>query len=274
MRVARTIDEVRRAVAAARGAGKRVGLVPTMGALHVGHVSLIEAAAERCDFVVVSIFVNPTQFGLNEDLEKYPRPFEQDVAMCEDNGADLVFGPTPEEMYGRESVTWVTVEKLTAPLCGRSRPTCQRSRAIPGSRSRRSDPRPRAWPARRRWGRRRSRRPWSRPSSGPRRRRAPTGRRRGSARSPRRPRAHRSGSTARRARARPRDRPSGGPRGASPRTGPGCRAGPTRPGPGSGRPRPSHRPRRAPRAPGRPGRRGAATTARTRAAGARRAGAG
>jgi pantoate--beta-alanine ligase len=94
-----------------------------MGALHVGHTSLIEAAVERCDFVVVSIFVNPTQFGPNEDLEKYPRPFEQDVAICEENGADVVFAPTPEEMYGRGSVTWVTVEKLTAPLCGRSRPT-------------------------------------------------------------------------------------------------------------------------------------------------------
>jgi len=123
MQVARTIDAVRRCVAAARGAGKCVGLVPTMGALHVGHVSLIDAAVAHCDFVVVSIFVNPTQFGPNEDLAKYPRPFEKDVALCEESGADVVFAPSPEEMYGGGGVTWVTVEKLTAPLCGRSRPT-------------------------------------------------------------------------------------------------------------------------------------------------------
>jgi pantoate--beta-alanine ligase len=123
MQVARTIDEVRRCVGEARANGKRVGLVPTMGALHVGHVSLIEAAAARCEFVVVSIFVNPTQFGPNEDLSAYPRPFEKDVAICEESGADVVFSPSPEEMYGGEGATWVTVEKLTAPLCGRSRPT-------------------------------------------------------------------------------------------------------------------------------------------------------
>lgn len=123
MQVAKTIAEVRQWVSAARAAGKQVGLVPTMGALHVGHVSLIEAATERCDFVVVSIFVNPTQFGPNEDLAKYPRPFEEDVAICEENGVAVVFAPSPEGMYGGGGVTWVTVEKLTAPLCGRSRPT-------------------------------------------------------------------------------------------------------------------------------------------------------
>lgn len=122
MQVATTIDEVRAGVAEARAAGQRVGLVPTMGALHVGHVSLMEAAAARCDFVVVSIFVNPTQFGPGEDLENYPKPFEQDAALCEQNGVAVVFAPTPEEMYPRKNVTWVTVEKLTEPLCGRSRP--------------------------------------------------------------------------------------------------------------------------------------------------------
>ena len=122
MQIAKTIAEVRASVAQARAAGQRIGLVPTMGALHVGHVSLIEAAAAQCDFVVVTIFVNPTQFGPNEDLEKYPRPFEQDVALCEAHGAAVVFAPTPEEMYPRENLSWVTVEKITEPLCGRSRP--------------------------------------------------------------------------------------------------------------------------------------------------------
>lgn len=122
MQIARTIDEVRAGVSKARVAGKRVGLVPTMGALHVGHVSLLQAATESCDFVVVSIFVNPTQFGPGEDLENYPKPFEKDVAICERHGAAVVFAPTPEEMYPRQNVSWVNVEKLTEPLCGRSRP--------------------------------------------------------------------------------------------------------------------------------------------------------
>jgi len=122
MNVAKTIAEIRRCVRDARAAGKTVGLVPTMGALHVGHVSLIEAAAERCDFVVVSIFVNPTQFGPGEDFEKYPRPFEEDLAICAEHGVSAVFAPSPAEMYPQENLTWVGVEKLTAPLCGRSRP--------------------------------------------------------------------------------------------------------------------------------------------------------
>jgi pantoate--beta-alanine ligase len=99
-----------------------VGFVPTMGALHVGHVSLIEAAAKRCDSVVVSIFVNPTQFGRGEDFEKYPRPLEKDLAICEKYGVDAVFAPSRAEMYPRENLTWVTVEKVSEPLCGRSRP--------------------------------------------------------------------------------------------------------------------------------------------------------
>ena len=122
MEVARTIAEIRRCVRAAWAAGKTVGLVPTMGALHVGHVSLIEAATERCDFVVVSIFVNPTQFGPGEDFEKYPRPFEADLAICAEHGVGAVFAPSPAQMYAQENLTWVSVEKLTEPLCGRSRP--------------------------------------------------------------------------------------------------------------------------------------------------------
>lgn len=122
MQIARTIAEIRAFVAQARADGKTVGLVPTMGALHVGHASLIDAAAARCDYVVVSIFVNPTQFGPNEDFERYPRPFEKDVEVCKTHGADAIFAPTPAEMYPRTNLTWVTVEKVTEPLCGRSRP--------------------------------------------------------------------------------------------------------------------------------------------------------
>ncbi len=122
MQIARTIAEIRAFVAQARAAGKRVGLVPTMGALHVGHASLIDMAASRCDYVVVSLFVNPTQFGPNEDFERYPRPFEKDVEVCKTHGAGAIFAPTPAEMYPRTNLTWVTVEKVTEPLCGRSRP--------------------------------------------------------------------------------------------------------------------------------------------------------
>jgi len=120
--IAKTIARIREYVAQARAAGKTVGFVPTMGALHAGHASLSEAAARRCDYVVVSIFVNPTQFGPGEDLEKYPRPFEKDVQVCERCGAHAIFAPSAEEMYPRKNSTWVTVEKLTEPLCGRFRP--------------------------------------------------------------------------------------------------------------------------------------------------------
>jgi pantoate--beta-alanine ligase len=122
MQVATIIAEIRAWVRKARAAGKIVGFVPTMGALHIGHVSLIEAAAARCDCVVVSIFVNPTQFGRGEDFEKYPRPIEQDLAICEEHGVDAVFAPSRDEMYPRENLTWVTVEKVSEPLCGRFRP--------------------------------------------------------------------------------------------------------------------------------------------------------
>ncbi|MBN2128086.1 MAG: pantoate--beta-alanine ligase [Sedimentisphaerales bacterium] len=122
MQIATTISQIREYVAQARAAGKSVGFVPTMGALHVGHASLIVAAAKRCDYVVVSIFVNPTQFGPGEDFERYPRPFEKDVQLCEEHGAHAIFAPSAAEMYPQENLTWVTVEKLTEPLCGRSRP--------------------------------------------------------------------------------------------------------------------------------------------------------
>ncbi len=122
MEVAKTIEEIRSLIKKARSNGKTIGLVPTMGALHIGHISLIKAAAEKTDFVVVSIFVNPIQFGPSEDFDKYPRPFEQDLQICQDNSVNLVFAPSSDEMYGRENLTWVDVDKLTEPLCGRSRP--------------------------------------------------------------------------------------------------------------------------------------------------------
>ena len=122
MEVAKTIEAVRSLVKIARSEGSKIGLVPTMGALHIGHISLIEAAVKECDFVVVSIFVNPTQFGPGEDFEKYPRPLEADLEICRKARVDVVFAPEPRHIYPAENVTWVTVEKLTKSLCGRSRP--------------------------------------------------------------------------------------------------------------------------------------------------------
>jgi len=113
---------MRCACRAARQAGKRLGLVPTMGALHAGHLSLVKAARASCDTVAVSIFVNPTQFGPNEDLAKYPRQFERDRELLEREGVDLLFAPSVEEMYPGGAVTWVTVEELSGKLDGRSRP--------------------------------------------------------------------------------------------------------------------------------------------------------
>ncbi len=113
---------MRAACRALRSAGKRLGLVPTMGALHKGHLSLVRAARAQCDAVAVSIFVNPTQFGPNEDLARYPRPFERDRDMLEREGVDLVFAPTVGEMYPAGAATWVTVEELSGKLDGKSRP--------------------------------------------------------------------------------------------------------------------------------------------------------
>ena len=101
---------------------KRLGFVPTMGALHQGHLSLVRAAREATDVVAASIFVNPTQFGPNEDLAKYPRCFERDCELLETEGVDLLFAPSVEEMYPSRAVTWVTVEELSNKLDGRSRP--------------------------------------------------------------------------------------------------------------------------------------------------------
>lgn len=123
MIIAKTINEVRQAVSQAKQKGQKVGLVPTMGALHAGHVSLIREAAKQTDFVVVSVFVNPTQFGPNEDFDKYPRNLNADADVCEKAGADVVFAPEVNEMYPKQLDTWVNVEgKLTETLCGASRP--------------------------------------------------------------------------------------------------------------------------------------------------------
>jgi pantoate--beta-alanine ligase len=124
MIVAKTISEIRRAVAAAKAAGRTVGFVPTMGALHAGHESLIAAAAKSCEFVVVSIFVNPTQFGPGEDFAAYPRTLDADMAACEARGVDAVFAPSVEEMYsvGEDSPAVSLPAGLTDTLCGLSRP--------------------------------------------------------------------------------------------------------------------------------------------------------
>jgi pantoate--beta-alanine ligase len=122
MELAKTIESARKFIAQARAEGKTIGFVPTMGALHAGHVSLIDAAVDRCNFVVVSIFVNPTQFGPGEDLDKYPGDLDGDMKICQDAGVDLIFTPGASEMYPKENTTWVTVEKLTENLCGRFRP--------------------------------------------------------------------------------------------------------------------------------------------------------
>lgn len=101
---------------------KTVGFVPTMGALHQGHISLIRCARKENDIVAVSIFVNPTQFAPNEDLKKYPRPFGKDVNICKHENVDIIFTPAPEEMYPENYLAYITVEKLSDIMCGKSRP--------------------------------------------------------------------------------------------------------------------------------------------------------
>jgi len=117
-----SIEATREAVAAARKAGLTVGLVPTMGALHDGHLSLIRAARPETGFVVVSIFVNPTQFGPKEDLSRYPRPFAEDVARCAEEKVDLILHPDPATMYPPGLQTYVEVTELQKGLCGATRP--------------------------------------------------------------------------------------------------------------------------------------------------------
>jgi pantoate--beta-alanine ligase len=126
MKICSTIAEGRAACRAVRTSGKRLGLVPTMGALHEGHLSLVRAARAQCDAVAVSIFVNPTQFGPKEDLAKYPRPFDRDCRLLEKEGVEILFAPAVEEIYPKSNSnaegTWVVVEGLSEKLDGRSRP--------------------------------------------------------------------------------------------------------------------------------------------------------
>jgi pantoate--beta-alanine ligase len=122
MEVIRTVADIRQWSREARKGGNAVGLVPTMGALHAGHASLIRAAAASCGRVAVSIFVNPTQFGPNEDYARYPRTFEADCSLAQAEGADAVFAPTVEEFYPAGATTFVDVEGLSNRLDGASRP--------------------------------------------------------------------------------------------------------------------------------------------------------
>lgn len=121
MKVTKTVEETRKLVKAWKQEGKSIGLVPTMGFLHEGHASLIRRCREENDIVVVSDFVNPTQFGPNEDLEAYPRDFKRDSELCESLGADLIFNPEPEEMY-HDPHAFVSIDLLSETLCGKTRP--------------------------------------------------------------------------------------------------------------------------------------------------------
>lgn len=122
MKIVNTINEVREAVKAWHKQGLTVGLVPTMGYLHEGHASLIAKASKENDRVVVSDFVNPIQFAPNEDLASYPRDIDRDAKVCEENGADIIFHPTPEEMYHKDFSTFVDITGPSEELCGKSRP--------------------------------------------------------------------------------------------------------------------------------------------------------
>jgi len=116
------VSAIRENLDRARRDGKRIGLVPTMGALHAGHVSLIERARVESEFVVVSIFVNPLQFGPSEDYQRYPRPLEKDAALCAESGVDVIFAPETGDMYASPQVTFVEVTRITDHLCGAFRP--------------------------------------------------------------------------------------------------------------------------------------------------------
>ena len=123
MKIVSTVDEVRNEVKKWRSEGLSVGLVPTMGYLHEGHKSLIDRAVAENDRVVVSVFVNPIQFGPTEDLATYPRDLERDAALCEQAGAALIFHPEKEDMYFDDFCTYIDMENLTKGLCGKTRPT-------------------------------------------------------------------------------------------------------------------------------------------------------
>ena len=123
MDIFKTIEGMQQYSLARKRVGKTIAVVPTMGFLHDGHMSLIDRAREHADVVVVTIFVNPIQFGPNEDFDRYPRDFEHDRKMCEAHGAQAIFAPDPAEMYADDRSTWVMEEKLSRGLCAQTRPT-------------------------------------------------------------------------------------------------------------------------------------------------------
>ncbi|MBN1782958.1 pantoate--beta-alanine ligase [bacterium] len=122
MKIITTVPDMQRESAALRGQGRTIGFVPTMGYLHAGHISLVDRARQEADAVVLSIYVNPTQFGPGEDFQQYPRDFSRDEAMAADAGVDFIFYPSDTEMYPEGHCTVVSVHEITDNLCGASRP--------------------------------------------------------------------------------------------------------------------------------------------------------
>lgn len=122
MQVIQSVNEMQSIAMGMRVQGKLIGFVPTMGALHQGHLALVDVAKQQADFVVVSIFVNPTQFGPNEDFDRYPRTLDEDLALCREHGVDAVFTPGREDIYPDGYSTYINEEKLSRNLCGASRP--------------------------------------------------------------------------------------------------------------------------------------------------------
>jgi len=122
MKIINSVDKMHLTALSLRKAGKRIGLVPTMGYLHQGHASLMKEGRKHSDFLITSVFVNPTQFGIGEDFAKYPKDLERDLAIAAEAGTDVLFVPSIAEMYPSGYQTYVNVEQLTLPLCGGSRP--------------------------------------------------------------------------------------------------------------------------------------------------------
>lgn len=123
IKVVKKINEMQFITDKLRTEGRSIGFVPTMGYLHEGHISLVEALKSHCDFIVISIFVNPTQFGPNEDFMEYPRDFENDKKRAAENGVDVIFYPSAKDMYKEDFLTSVRIKQITETMCGISRPT-------------------------------------------------------------------------------------------------------------------------------------------------------
>ena len=122
MKIIKTKRELQQFALEIKRSGKTIGFVPTMGYLHAGHMSLIDIARAKADVLFVSIFVNPTQFGPNEDFDRYPRDFEHDFALCEARNVDVIFAPTVNDMYEADLTCYVQEEKISKGLCGITRP--------------------------------------------------------------------------------------------------------------------------------------------------------